>query len=271
MFDGIYTTDVHDMLYPELWDGCIGAWHPGLGPTGTMLYDWSMERTGTITNSTAAAAWTRVNGEWYFIGNGTNSYVDISRVDTALTGLSRCTMCFWVRRVASQNSAVMRGTQSSARFGVLWFLDNFIYACCESTTASFVTFASSATGLVHVSMIYDGSLSGAAKIRVAINGIDLAASGSNNPSSIPSQLASPSGVGMSIGADRSTSGGIYSPHAYTGIRIYNRVCTNDELILLAQRPGIEFTPRGRTLLDVGTTFNPAWAARCNQYVGLGAI
>lgn len=249
MFDGIYTTDVHDMLYPELWDGCIGAWHPGLGPTGTTLYDWSMERTGTITNSTAAAAWTRVNSEWYFIGNGTNAYVDISRVDTALTGLSRCTLCFWVRRVISQSTTVIRGAQNVSRFGLIWFTDNYIYASCEGGTTSYNYYLAPVTGLVHVAMIYDGTLSGSSKIRVAINGADLTLSGAAFPLTMPTTIPSPSGIGMSIGADKSTNGGIYSPHAYTGIRIYNRVCTNDELILLAQRPGIEFTPKQRSMLN----------------------
>jgi hypothetical protein len=46
-------------LYPELWRGCVGAWNPGLGPTGLTLRDWSgYGNHGTLTNMTAGAAWT---------------------------------------------------------------------------------------------------------------------------------------------------------------------------------------------------------------------
>jgi hypothetical protein len=46
-------------LYPELWRGCVGAWNPGLGPTGLTLRDWSgLGRHGDLTLRTASAAWT---------------------------------------------------------------------------------------------------------------------------------------------------------------------------------------------------------------------
>jgi hypothetical protein len=44
-------------LYPELWRGCVGAWNPGLGPTGLTLRDWSGRGNhGTLTNGAAFTA-----------------------------------------------------------------------------------------------------------------------------------------------------------------------------------------------------------------------
>ena len=46
-------------LYPELWRGCVGAWAPGLGPTGLTLRDWSgFGNRGELILRTASAAWT---------------------------------------------------------------------------------------------------------------------------------------------------------------------------------------------------------------------
>jgi hypothetical protein len=45
-------------IWPELWRGCVGAWNPGLGPTGLRLYDWSPYRNhGTLTNMDAGTDW----------------------------------------------------------------------------------------------------------------------------------------------------------------------------------------------------------------------
>ena len=41
-------------LYPELWRGCVGAWNPGLGPTGLTLRDWS-GRGNHVTLANGAA------------------------------------------------------------------------------------------------------------------------------------------------------------------------------------------------------------------------
>lgn len=255
-------------MHPGLWRQCVGAWEPGLGPAGATLFDWAgKKRNGVLTNATLSTAWAN-NVGWSFVGSGTNSYVDASLVDADITGLSQCTLCFWVNRVASQNSAVMRGTVGR-RFGALWFTDNRIYACCESTTSSYVYFLASATGWRHVAMIYDGSLSGAEKIRVAIDGVDLAAEGNLNTSSIPSSLAAPSTIGMSIGADRATSGGLYSPHAYDGIRIYSRVLDASELRLLASRRGIAYESHRRPPRYIASGFNPAWALNRTRIIGQG--
>lgn len=260
-----------DPLYPQLWAGCVGAWNPGLGPTGATIFDWGRKNAGVLTNATTATAWNVVKGNWCFTGNGTNSYVNISGVDSLLTGLSQCTLCFWVNRVISQATAVIRGAQNVSRFGVIWFTDNYIYASCEGGTTSYNYYVAPMAGLVHVAMIYDGTLSGSSKIRVAINGADLTLSGAAFPLTMPTTIPSPSAIGMSIGADKSTNGGIYSPHSYTDVMIFNRVLKEKELSLIAQHPGIAYTPRVRPAFSVAQSFNPAWAAQRPRMIGGGLV
>ncbi len=44
-------------LYPSLWKGCVGAWNPGLGPSGLTLRDQSgFKKNGTLTNGPTFAA-----------------------------------------------------------------------------------------------------------------------------------------------------------------------------------------------------------------------
>jgi hypothetical protein len=48
---GFYAPGRGTAKYPELWDGCVGAWNPGLGNTGLSLRDWSgNQNNGTLTN-----------------------------------------------------------------------------------------------------------------------------------------------------------------------------------------------------------------------------
>jgi hypothetical protein len=73
---GFYAPGRGTAKYPELWDGCVGAWNPGLGNTGLSLRDWSGNGNhGTLNN-----------GPTYRVGagnqalnfDGTNDYVEVS-------------------------------------------------------------------------------------------------------------------------------------------------------------------------------------------------
>lgn len=65
--------------YPELWDGCVGAWAPCLGPTRLKLYDLSGNgRHGTLTNMAQASDWPKSFGQHCLDFDGTNDYVIVS-------------------------------------------------------------------------------------------------------------------------------------------------------------------------------------------------
>lgn len=55
----------HDSsAYPELWEECVGAWCPWIGPTGYSVVDFSGSgKHGTITYTTPAAFW-KINQGW---------------------------------------------------------------------------------------------------------------------------------------------------------------------------------------------------------------
>jgi len=63
-------------LYPSLWRGCVGAWNPGLGPSGLTLRDWSgFGNHGTLTNGPTFAA---SQGKYAMSFDGTDDYVETS-------------------------------------------------------------------------------------------------------------------------------------------------------------------------------------------------
>jgi hypothetical protein len=97
-------------LFPELWDGCVGAWNPGLGSTGTRLYDWSPYKNhGTMTNMGAATAWTRSNGRNALSFAGGATHVVTSFIGPAVNQRS---LSVWFR--TTQNHA-------DGQYGTIFF------------------------------------------------------------------------------------------------------------------------------------------------------
>lgn len=85
------------LQYPQLWEGCVGAWCPSLGATGGTLWDWSGYcNHGTLTNMDPASDWVVSGGQRALDFDGTNDYVDIG--DRQLfTATSDFTLCAWVK------------------------------------------------------------------------------------------------------------------------------------------------------------------------------
>ena len=87
-------------LYPSLWQGCVGAWAPCLGPTGLTLRDSSgFGNHGTLTNMDAASDWVPSNGRYALDFDGTNDYVYIRRSGSNIYSelVGNKTVCGWVR------------------------------------------------------------------------------------------------------------------------------------------------------------------------------
>jgi hypothetical protein len=113
-------------LFPELWRGCVGAWNPGLGPTGTRLYDWSaFKNHGTLTNITAQNCWKISEGQhaMEFVSS-TDQSVQIS---SAQNQLSLPPKAFWV-------SAWARPTASGGGAG------REIFSKFFGTTSPFISY-----------------------------------------------------------------------------------------------------------------------------------
>jgi hypothetical protein len=97
-------------LFPELWRGCVGAWNPGLGPTGLTLSDWSPYKNhGTLTNMDPGTDWVASQGRYALDFDGINDFVPLGT--TNLLGLTRsslsATVSFWVYpRTTTRNAYI---------------------------------------------------------------------------------------------------------------------------------------------------------------------
>ena len=63
-----------DYTYPQLWDGCIGAWCASVGITGNQALDYSgNNNSGSLTS----VSWVNLNGQWCWSFSGTTSYIKV--------------------------------------------------------------------------------------------------------------------------------------------------------------------------------------------------
>ena len=91
-------------LYPSLWTGCVGAWNPGLGPSGLTLRDNSgFGNNGTLTNGPTYAA---SQGKYAMSFDGVNDYVDYG-TEINIYGLSKFSCSFWLYKTANTSAWVV--------------------------------------------------------------------------------------------------------------------------------------------------------------------
>lgn len=131
MLDGINATDF-DSLYPQLWNGCIGAWCPSLGIAGSKLYDYSgYNNHGTLNGSTANLAWANNNGLVAYQSNATSDYMAMG--STVPTPTTSATLSVWFYKpLASSTCAIGWFDNNGYRFGLEISANN---AYCTSEAA----------------------------------------------------------------------------------------------------------------------------------------
>lgn len=150
-----------------------------------------------------------------------------------LAGATKATIACWIYR-ASTGDTVSVGVRSTGtqgdRLGFIWYSDGNIYFQVENGSGSFPNCALAGTGWHHVVMVYDGSLSGLARLAVHVDGVprSLSAGGFDPPTSLvsdPEQF----GFGRDQNARWSTGSAdeiMLSPYAWTSIeaqQVYHAV------------------------------------------------
>lgn len=252
MFDGNYTTDLFDMQYPELWDGCIGAWCPALGPTGLSLIDWSgFQNHGVLTNfSGSAAAWLLQSGYWAIDPDGTNDFVSVANHGIHNPG-DRMSVAAWIYLDAAPgaNGGVVSKSAATSNGWALYvgnsggnLMTNFgIHSTTFTATSSSSTFPAGA--LTHLCGTYDGTT-----LRVFVNGRQ------NGNGSAKTGSITTSSTALSIGnlyaASQPINGKVFD------VMLWNRALTAQEIATLAIEPATAYLPRFSPWpVDQGNTTN----------------
>ena len=265
--------------YPQLWRGCVGAWCPSLGPSGSRLHDYSRRMNwGALTNMDPATDWIVSGGAYALDFDGSND--NVTTLSTFAPGAGPMTVTYWydgrntaqfnfhvTQRPAGFNSSVSSawgigqgnyniGPANTLRIGVLlytpgnyrvWFGDaNF---CDKMRHYAFTTSGSA------IAVYVDGAE--ASGVTTALG----------NWPDIPATSA------IAIGAVQ--DGTLATNGIIDDVRVYNRVLDRGEIRLLARRRGIAFTPRTRAR---GTPEQAAggatpwlYARRRSQIIGSGGV
>lgn len=227
-------------IYPELWTGCVGAWNPGLGNSGSVLRDWSgFGNNGTLTNG---PTWSVSGGHYLYFLEGLQQYVTIPR-PTQLTSTPAGSISFWMRSdnvpancfggfFAGDDEWLPYITRTQAYIGALRTSRVAITLSSDTGVGQWecVTFTSQpgANGWT----MYRGS-----KIEATLTG--------NSTAVFPSTMQ----FGKSLTSSEGFTGGLKS------IAMWNRCLTPREVSILATRPGIayELAPRRRARVAVITS------------------
>ena len=254
---------ITELRWPGLWRGCVGAWNPGLGPTGLTLRDWSGSGYhGTLVNGPVFGP---VFGKQSLTLDGSDDRVDVSSPTRLRT--QNFSLSLWVRLTTQSNSTANLIDMSHAN------LQGWTLQSLNATTSSQYQFVwhtgSGFTGLTspgvtipiglwtHVAVAKQGS-----EAFGWVNGIRTQyASGLN--ANVNYNPANPNmAIGnFTFGSGRNTSGAIAE------LRGYDYGFNDATVTLLSRCPGIayELAPRRRSSVQVA-----AFNRRRRLLIGAGS-
>lgn len=228
-------------LYPSLWRGCVSAWNMGLGPTGSILFDWSGCRNdGTLTNMAPATDWAVRGGRYSLNFDASNDYIavpDVSSLQFAANASMTIAGWVYVTSFTGYRTVLSKrvGTSTSVNYELSFNTGEGRFGFYAGTGFTVSTSAVSLNTWAHVACRVD---SGGASY--FINGIAAGTSATTVSASVAAIL--------SIGAiNLGGSSGQAFAGAMDDVRIYNRALDGNEVQLLASRRGIanELAPRRR--------------------------
>ena len=251
-----------DSAYPELWNGCVGAWAPCLGPSGTRLHDHSGKQNwGTLANMDAATDWVVDGGRYALDFDGSNDYVDCGTHPGFVDG-SFFTVAGWLKI----NAVVTNGGILSGDRGISVGVDGWHFRTLSSGAIRWIvysgngaTFRGADSAVLNLGQWYffcgDFTSSGATLT------VDRTAYAQSVVA-----LGLPSVVGA-FPLWFARYGTAYGNTRLDDVKIWRRQLTASEKGLLYDigRGGV-YAPRRRRKAYFGQQFNAAWARGSNQFI-----
>jgi len=236
MHTGKYSNDIWEVQYPRLWEGCVGAWAPLIGPTGLTLRDWSRSNHGTITNTTSAACWSSNGGKYSLSLDGTNDYAAVgNKASLSLSGPMSFS-CWYKSGSGTQNQALIANCESSgalSNYAITFGYTDNKFELWNRASGPTITSTASITdsGWHHYACTRSGSV-GAWVLSLYIDGVldKSAASGLD-----------PAGGTQSTSIGRfGAYPGYYAVGLLDDMRLYNRPLLPSEVRLLSTRRGVAY-------------------------------
>jgi|688.fasta_scaffold01111_4 hypothetical protein len=227
--------------YPQLWDGCVGAWAPSLGQSGlTSIFDQSLYQNHGIT-SLASSDWVVSGGATALNLNGTGT-----TITNALRTISgNLTLSFWFYNTGNFTAYATpfdSGVSDITRACAVFFGPNNNSVYCsfgESPLGGGAVGSGMNMQLntwTHLALTVTGSTASVFKNGVAF--------GSNSINAVGSMWTNNRSI--SIGTNPSGGGASFQGNV-DDFRLYNRVLSVREIQVLARKRGIAFERASRKL------------------------
>ncbi|GIV45044.1 MAG: hypothetical protein KatS3mg035_2167 [Bacteroidia bacterium] len=106
--------------YPELWDGCIGAWCPSLGPSGTTIPDMTIYRRDMVISGGATAdnTWSFQRGGSSLFFNPNQSHRFVASFPSVLDLYDSVGLSVWIWKEGTNGSqfAVLANNNNVTQF-----------------------------------------------------------------------------------------------------------------------------------------------------------
>ena len=238
-------------LYPELWRGCVGAWNPGLGPTGLTLRDWSaFANHATLTNG---PTWTPIVGRTAIKLDGTNDYIRLP-ASASVKGLAAASVSLWYYSTANplSSSAIFyesTATNGFSRFSIFHQTNGTLLAVFRDSDAG-SSFTCTDGGLFSLNTMHHLCLT----VNAATDYMALYVGGRVGGTNVTAKGSFTSGASANeIAIGQFTSSPFSSVTGYIDdAALWSRGITASEVNTLAMRRGImsELAPRRRSRVSV---------------------
>lgn len=229
--------------FPELWRGCVVSAAPCLGPSGTVLRDWSgRQYHGTLTNMVTNDDWVASHGRNALDFDGNNDFVSFGNL-SVLSSTTNGSVCAWffARNVSSFQAIVSDWNVGPSNAAFQLILRNVGSLGWQVVDGSNVNqegmdgaSAIATNRWYHVCAIKDGLT-----LKLFLDGREDA-----TPVTCTNPGFGTSSADLRIGG-RNLNGA--SDLLFNGLlddlRIYNRALNQLEVRLLALRRGIAYEPR----------------------------
>lgn len=248
-------------LWPELWRGCVGAWNPGLGPSGTVLRDWSpFKNHGTLTDMDPGTDWVASQGRYALDFDGSNDHVLTVANDSVPT--TRLAISAWMYQRTNTSQCALVSIESPAGQNTFTitplFMPNSYFVWTDSTTTNIIVSLADHPKLNewnHVGFSWNGS-----QISYFLNGSRRSVTNYNMSVAAGSRIL----IGRRMVNAAGTLDGLVDD-----VQVYGNICSESTMRLLASRRGIAYDmiPHDWSASQVA-----AYRARYySQVVGSGVI
>lgn len=214
--------------YPELWDGCVGAWCASLGQTGYLLKDMSgYNNNGYAQNMTPDSIWkiygkdysANFTGAYYeYITCGSSSLLAFNTNDT-FSGSA------WIYPTANPLFGYILGIRNGGTFRYTLRISSGALSLLVSSGGAVNGGSISINRWSHVGFIYSNG-----SIRLFINGNEVTSASGRSISTSITEFT----IGNDLGLTQPFYGGL------DDIRMYSRGLSQNEFYVLSRRRGISY-------------------------------